>query len=342
MSRRAATLLVGTVVVVLVLVGMAVLPVPYVVLGPGPAVNTLGVYQGKQVITITGVKTTVSKGKLDLTTVEVQSRIDLVTALRDWLDRRYAVVPREVVYPPGQSTRQVEQQDAAQFTASQQAAQTAALLQLGYPAQVFVAGFASGSPAAAVLRTGDQLTSVDGSPVTTRSRLVELISGHRPGQVVTVGYTRAGRPGQARIRTVASPDNASRAVIGVTVEQRQPHPFQIRFHVSQIGGPSAGLMFALAIVDLVQPTDLTGGKVIAGTGTIDEDGTVGPIGGIQQKLIGARERGATVFLTPAGNCAEALQSPPAGLALVKVSSLSDALAALRDLRSGVRPPACAR
>jgi PDZ domain-containing protein len=143
------------------------------------------------------------------------------------------------------------------------------------------------------------------------------------------------------VRVVAgkAPDDSERALLGVNVGQKQPHPFTISIGLEKIGGPSAGLMFALGIIDKLDPADLTGGTFVAGTGTIDEDGAVGPIGGIPQKLVAARRAGATVFLTPAANCAEAAARIPAGLRLVKVTSLDDALGALRQLREKTGSPA---
>jgi PDZ domain-containing protein len=101
-------------------------------------------------------------------------------------------------------------------------------------------------------------------------------------------------------------------------------------------------MFTLGIIDKIKPDDLTGGKVIAGTGTIDNEGNVGPIGGIPQKLVAAKRDGAKVFLTPDRNCAEAVQNAVPGLPLAKVATLDDALKALEDVRANRQPTLCAR
>ncbi len=236
--------------------GVLTVPPPYVVLEPGPTVDTLGAHDGKAVIEVGGVPASVSAGQLRLTTVGVETRPGPVELVEAWFDDR-AVAPRELVYPPGKTAEQVEAGNAAAFTKSQTSAETAAFAELGYP------------------------------PGTTP-------------------------------------------------------PFTVKIQVAEdIGGPSAGLMFALGIVDKLRPADLTGGRIIAGTGAIDDAGAVGPIGGIPQKLRGARAAGATYFLVPADNCAEALRNPVPGLTLAKVASLRDGLAALSAIAAGSTPPPCA-
>ncbi|HXT91294.1 MAG TPA: S16 family serine protease, partial [Trebonia sp.] len=130
------------------------------------------------------------------------------------------------------------------------------------------------------------------------------------------------------------------AVIGVQVQEQYKFPFNVRITVGDIGGPSAGMMFALGIVDMLTPMNLTGGKFVAGTGEITAAGQVQPIGGIQQKMVGARNAGATVFLTPAGNCADAKGAVPSGLKVVKVSTLSQAVSDLEALKAGKQVPSC--
>jgi PDZ domain-containing protein len=139
---------------------------------------------------------------------------------------------------------------------------------------------------------------------------------------------------------VTSQEQDGRPRIGVEIDQQQPHPFTLGIDLEDIGGPSAGLMFALGIVDKLTPADLTGGQIIAGTGTIDDEGAVGPIGGIAQKLVGAKRAGAKVFLVPADNCAEAVRNPQPGLPLLRVGSLDEAMTALEALRAGGQPTRC--
>jgi PDZ domain-containing protein len=206
---------------------------------------------------------------------------------------------------------------------------------------VVVSSVTSGGPSEGKLEPGDQLTTVDGARVTDSAQLRTLIGKHQPGQKVTVGYLRAGRPGTATITSARSDDGGPvRPVIGILPTDRSTFPVTVDIRLASVGGPSAGLMFALGILEKLGPESLTGGWRIAGTGEITADGKVGVIGGIAQKMLGAKAQHATEFLVPAGNCAEARKNKPSGLALVKVSTLSGALSALKTLREGGTPPSC--
>ncbi|MEV4758234.1 PDZ domain-containing protein [Micromonospora sp. NPDC049559] len=338
MKRRGVTVLLGALVTLLLSIGVLAAPIPYVVLGPGPTVNTLGDSDGKPVIQVSGRETSTSAGQLRLTTVGVQPDPKLLAAIVGWFSADEAVVPRELIYPPGQSEQQVEQRNAEDFAASQSSAETAALRELGFPVQVVVKEVTADGPSAGVLRAGDVITAVDGQEVTVGQKLTELVRAKPAGTARTVAYLRDGKPATATITSRAQ-DGTPR--IGVTIEQRQPHPFELKIDLNDIGGPSAGLMFALGIIDKLRTdVDLTGGKIIAGTGTIDDEGRVGPIGGIPQKLVGAKHAGAKVFLVPADNCAEAVRNPQPGLPMIKIATLDDALSALDTLRAGGQPPRC--
>nr|WP_120679227.1 PDZ domain-containing protein [Micromonospora musae]RKN17907.1 PDZ domain-containing protein [Micromonospora musae] len=337
MRRRGLTVLLGALFTALLSIGVLGAPIPYVVLGPGPTVNTLGAENGKDVIQVSGRATSTSAGQLRLTTVGVQPSVKLRSAIAGWFSKDEAVVPRELIYPPGESQQQVEKRNAEDFAASQTSAETAALRELGFPVQVVVKAVTAGGPSVGMLAPGDVLTSVDGQPVPVAARLTELIRAKRAGSALTIGYTRDGAPATARITSREQDGNPR---IGVEVEQKQPHPFTLNIDLEDIGGPSAGLMFALGIVDKLTPADLTGGMVVAGTGTIDDEGKVGPIGGIAQKLVGAKHAGAKVFLVPADNCAEAVRNPQPDLPLIRVGSLDEALTALEKLRAGGQPTRC--
>lgn len=347
MSRRALTLLLSLGLAVALVLVVAVAQVPYVALAPGPTFNTLGLdTTGTPVISVRGRPTYSHPGHLNMTTISVVTPLTLVTALIGWFRGDEAVVPRDVIYPPDQSTDQVRKQDAADFKASQTSATTAALRYLGVKGvvRVLVDKVEPGAPAAGKVRPGDQLASVDGKPVPDGSGLRALIGARRPGQPVRLGLVRDGQHLDVTVVTAAATDQtgAVRPVIGVVTTESVDYPVQVTISLADIGGPSAGLMFALGIIDKLEPASLTGGRFIAGTGTIDDSGTVGPIGGIPEKLIGARRRGATAFLVPAANCAEALSSPPAGLRLIKVTSLRDALTQLHDLDTGAPTAPCTK
>jgi len=312
--------------------------VPYVALTPGPTWNTLGTDHNKDVIQISGGSLSTSKGQLRMVTVGVQDHITLWEAIQGWLSSDDAVVPREVIYPPDQTQQQVDQENQKEFTSSQNAAIVTALRTLGFPLKVVVQDVPAGSPSQGKLQKGDQLTTVDGQPVTSGKKLTTLIRGKPVGTTLTIGYTRGGTPATTAVTTVAGSDKSPR--VGIQIDEEQPNPYKITISLDNVVGPSAGLMFSLGIIDKLKPLDLTSGIVIAGTGTIDTDGEVGVIGGIPQKMRGARRDGATVFLVPAGNCKEAAANAVPGLKLVKVHTLDEALSALQTLGSGGTPPLC--
>lgn len=337
MERRGWTVLIGTVLIAALTAVSLLVKVPYVALGPGPTTNTLGSVKGHKIITVVKGSPSKSAGQLRLVTVSVRDDLTLWQALWDWSDNNTAVVPREVVYPPDQTDKQTNKQEVQAFQNSQGAAETAAYRELGCPVHVGVTSVNGSSPAHGKLAAGDVITSVDGKSVTSSERLVALLQDKKPGTVRKIGYRRHDKAHTVSIRTAGSD---GKAVLGIRVKAKQPCKYRVKVQLKDIGGPSAGMMFALGIVDTLTPADLTGGEVIAGTGEISPDGKVGAIGGIQEKLVGARHDGATVFLSPAGNCAQAARSVPKGLRLVKVSTLHGAVQALADLRAGKPAPTC--
>lgn len=340
MHRRGWTVIAGAVVVLLLAAGLAKAPVPYVALAPGRAVNTLGTLQGHDVIGVDGTPVSQSDGRLSFTTVAVYDGIDLVTALKMWFDDDVAVVPRESIYPPGKSQKEVDKESEADFVSSQQDAEVAALRELGYDTVVKLVKTQKGSPAAGLLQPGDTITSVDGEAAGSAVDVLAAIAKHQPGETVSIGYSRESGAGTVDVPVRRDPDDKSTVDIGVTLEERADIDFDITFDIADIGGPSAGLMFALGIVDKIDPDDLTGGNNIAGTGTINAEGEVGPIGGIPQKMVAARETGAKYFFSPVENCEEAKDNKPKGLTLIKVADLDDALQALATIRAGEKPPSC--
>ncbi len=320
----------------LAIAGLA-LPVPFVSLSPGPVTDTLAGSGTASLIQISGHRTYPTTGKLELTTVEEHPSLNLVTALHDWFASDNAVIPRELLQPPGTSQKQVQQQNTQDMITSQDAATAAAFNQLGIKpssTSVSVAGFSAEAPAAATLAVGDRILAVDGSVVNTAEQLTTAIGRVKPGQPVSITYQRGSAARRTvSITTTGAPGQPGRPIIGITPSEKAVYPVTVKIGLKDVGGPSAGLMFAIGIVDKLTPGDLAGGRTIAGTGEIAQNGAVSPIGGIQQKLLGARRSGATVFLVPAQNCAEASQATPKGLRLVKVSTLTDALGALTSLRA---------
>lgn len=343
MTRRTLTLLLSGVLAVLLTAGASAATVPYVAYAPGPTFDTLGESDGTPVIEVEGREVFPTDGRLDLTTISLRSQLTLTEAVIGWLRRDRAVVPRELVFPPGDSDEVVRQRNAERLIASETAATTAALTQLGVPftVQVEVDAVQPGLPADGRLQEGDVLTSVDGEPVTGSQDLRERVASREPGSTLTVGYLREDEPGEAELTTAAPEAGEARSVIGVQLAEVPEYPFDITITLTDVGGPSAGLMFALGILDKLGPESLTSGRYVAGTGEISTNGTVGPIGGIPQKIAAAADKGAEVFLVPDQNCAEAAASAPDGIRLVRVSTLQGALDALEALREdGPEPPGC--
>jgi len=344
MSRRSLTLLIASIGTAVAIAVSVLVPVPYVILGPGPTLNTLGKdSSGRPLISISGRATYPVSGHLNMVTVSYQGcqgdRFNIFTALVAWLNPHQAVVPESEICPAGQTQQQTQQQDTQEMTGSQQSATAAALSQLhiAYSTQVVVVQTEKGLPAYGVLEAGDVITAVDGHPVTSQTGLTGLIGAHPAGSTLTVTVTRNGQSKQVR---VATRESGGHPVMGVEITGRYKFPFNVAISVGDIGGPSAGLMFALGIIDKLTKLDLTGGKFIAGTGEIEASGKVDAIGGIQQKMVGARNAGATVFLTPASNCADTKGAVPAGLRLVKVSTLAQAVSYLQAIKAGGSVPSC--
>ena len=342
--RRLATLLIAGVCALAALVVAAFVSVPYVALTPGPTLNTLAKPYGSQLIQITGRRTYPTTGHLNLVTVSYTggpgTDFNIFSALRAWLTPHDAVVPQSEIYSSGQTQQQVVQQDTQEMLGSQQDATAAALcyLKINFATSDPVASTAKGMPAYGVLRPGDDITAVDGTPIGCDNDVVGMIRDRKPGASVTLTIQRNG---STKPVTLPTKEFQGQPVVGINLAPpAYKFPFKVKINLSDIGGPSAGLMFALGIIDKLTPDNLTGGKFIAGTGEIQPNGAIEPIGGIQQKMAGARAAGATIFLTPAGNCPNTVGAVPPGLRLVKVNSLSDAVGDLTAIRHGQPVPSC--
>jgi PDZ domain-containing protein len=345
MSRRAVTLLIASVGFIGALIAAALIPVPYVALMPGPTFNTLGPLGHKPIIQISGRRLYPTSGHLNMVTVSYiggpgyRPPFNVFSALQAWLSPHNAVVPQEELFPTGKTEQQVSQEDTEEMADSQQTAMVAALNQLGikFTTVDTIVATKKGLPAYGVLHNGDVILAVDGTKVTLNNGPTTLIQSKRAGQPVTLTIRRAGKVRDITLRIASSKGNP---VIGIRVSESFVFPFHVSINIGDVGGPSAGMMFALGIIDKITPANLTGGKFIAGTGEIATNGAVEPIGGIQQKMAAARAAGATIFLTPAANCPDTAGAVPAGLRLIKVSTLRGAVAALDALKAGRPVPGC--
>ncbi|WP_145793126.1 YlbL family protein [Kitasatospora atroaurantiaca] len=349
MPRRSATMLAATLLLIALLCVSVLMKVPYTEMSPGPTYNTLGMQadSDQPVISITGHETYPTSGHLNMTTVQVTGakyEPSLVSAVIGWLRGDVLVVPHDNVYPEGQTDQEAQQQNAEEFASSEDSAKTAALTQLGIPVgtEIIVSSVVAGGPSEGKLHAGDQIVAVDGTKVTSQAQVAQLVTKHKPGETVVFTVVPHGKDSatpnaadQVQVPiTTAKAESSDRAIVGIGPGATHTYPFKIDIGLQDVGGPSAGLMFSLGIVDKLTPGELTGGKFVAGTGTISDDGKVGPIGGIAMKLIAARDKGAEYFFTPAENCTEAAKSTPGGLRLIKVDTLDGALKALDQVRAG--------
>lgn len=334
------TLLAALIPVVSLLAYGSVVQVPFVALGPGPTFNTLGEVDGKPVVVIEGTELDPTSGNLNMTTVSVRDGLTVFDAFGFWLSGRYGLVPRDEVYPSDRSRDEVREENAADFAQSEETAELAALHFLGKPVALVVTEVAEDGPSHDLLQVDDQIVAVDAVEVQTVGDVQRAVADLAPGTGTTIAVDRGGRRFDIPVTLGARPGHPDKGYLGITPTEQPEVPFTVSFNLAEVGGPSAGLMFALAVVDKLSPGELNGGTFVAGTGTIDSDGNVGPIGGIPYKMTAAREAGASTFLVPAKNCDEASRNAPDGLRLVRVDDLTGAVSALETINAGGDAPSC--
>lgn len=355
-TRRGWMLIVGTMTTLALLAAAFLLPVPFVKLSPGPTFNVIGQDDGQEVIRISGAQTYPVDGDLDMTTVfergGPRGGLTFVDAIASWLNPEDAVVPQELLFPDDVTGEEVQKRQALLFDTSESNAVAAAMDYLGRPVTTSVVASAvyEGTPADGVLLPKDEILRIDGTKVTSAQDVVNAVRGRPIGTTLTFDIRRDGvqEDGvmkddveqQVTLTTRSNPDDPGKPYIGVGVGEFYSAGFPIDFTLTDVGGPSAGLIFALGIVDKLTEEDLVSGEHIAGTGTIAPDGTVGPIGGIRQKLAGARSSGATLFLMPKEHCKEIEGHVPDGLTVTPVTTLQEAVGAVRAYTSGTPVPSC--
>jgi PDZ domain-containing protein len=319
-------------------------PSPYVIERPGPVFDTLGEVtnaDGEQIplIEIPDETTYPTSGRLDLLTVYVDgSRENPRTWLEvagAWFNPSRTVLPIDAVYPEGQTEEQSDEESAVAMETSQEDAVAAALTELGIPfgSVLTVAEVIDGTPADGVLEAADQILTADGEPVADVDELRAVLGTAGVGAEVELGIRRAGEERTVTVVPIASEQDGS-PVIGVFVASVYDFPIEVSIQLENVGGPSAGMMFALGIFDKMTPGELTGGEHIAGTGTIGGSGEVGAIGGIVQKMYGAQGEGADWFLAPESNCGEVVGHIPAGLEVFAVADLDAAIETVEGIAAG--------
>ena len=316
------------------------LPLPYVIFSPGTPSNVLG-----KMITVPAQfqeSDTAARdrdGRLYLTTVFVttpRTKVFGIEVLYAWIKGDASVYPRSVIYPEGEDPKKVTAQDKFDMKNSQQFAIYNALTYLGYEVKTHprVIEILKESDAQGRLEIGDLIRKVDGEEVTNSGQIVDLVRAKAPGETLSLEVDRKGE--RLTFPNIKLIENEKGSAIGVFLAMDFEIPFDISIDIKRTGGPSAGMIFALGVIEKMTGEDLLRGRKIAGTGTIDLQGNIGPIGGIESKLIGAARIGATIFLAPRGNCDEIVHTPR-GMQIIPVSTLDEAVEVLRDKDPSDRP-----
>ena len=334
------------ILVVALIAAVFLVPVNAVIEAPGPTWNVLdnGSSSDQDVLKVSGTETYPTEGALRMTTVSVSGcpgyPVTTADVIAAWFSADKRIVDRNEVCPQDQSAEQVEETGKAQMTASQDSAVIAALVETGKAgAMHLTVTEVTEQQTSTEIQAGDVLETItpEGGQTTTLtsfSQLRELMTTIPEGTRVTLGVRRGDQKASAVLTTIAPQEGTTGSLLGLSLKISVDSPVEATFGLSDVGGPSAGMMFALGVVDEITPGSLTGGKDISGTGTIDMTGQVGPIGGIQQKMAGARESGSTFFLAPASNCNEVKGHEPKGMQVFAVNTLHEAVAATEAIASG--------
>ncbi|PWV49987.1 PDZ domain-containing protein [Nocardiopsis sp. L17-MgMaSL7] len=352
MVRRVMTLVAALVLLAGLGYGSLFLPMPYLVAAPGVTLDTLGQQEGGEpVIGVEGAENYEHDGSLSMVTVQYAGgpdhRLNLFTLVTAWLSPSQAVLPEELLFPAGRSPEEVTERQSLQMNDSQTDATAAALNQLNidYEAIPLVADTVPDMPADGVVEPGDRIIEVDGEKVPTHtsgtdteelvgsSYVVDRVGDRAPGEPVGLVLDRDGDEVEVEMETVEGDEGT--AAVGVLIADDMDFPVDVSISVGEIGGPSAGMMFALGIIDRLSEESITGGASIAGSGTISSDGQVGGISGIPQKMVSAKRDGAEYFFVAADSCSQVFQSAAYGdLDVVRVETLTDAMDALDVIRGG--------
>ena len=331
-------------VALVALIAVSFVPSPYVVQEPGPVFDTLGTVtiedEDVQLIDIPVEKVYPTTGTLDMLTVSIygnrETPLTWFETATAWLDPSKAVVPVDSIYPVGETVEESSEQSRIQMEVSQQEAIAAALAELDYDftSTLTVEEFVEGSPADGLLETGDQIVSVNGEKFRYVSQMRAALEKNGVDTPAKFIVKRDGKTVAFDVTPVLSTEEPKAPVVGVLLSSEYTFPFDVTIQLENVGGPSAGQMFALGIIDKLTEGALNGGENVAGTGTITGEGEVGAIGGIRQKMYGALDAGADYFLAPADNCNEVTGHIPEGLTVLSVATLDESLAALKGIASG--------
>lgn len=332
-------------VVVLLIVAVGLLPSPYAVQQPGPVLNTLGTTEidgeVRRVIEIDGAPTTESDAVLNMLTVRMIGHPDDPIRMIDVLPNLFRpgveIVRLDALYPRGQTVEERDEANQMLMENSQVTATVAALRAMGQDVEgtVTVVDVVADGPAAQVLRPGDILLTIDGVPATGSAQVRDLVGNSPAGSPMELRILREGSERTVSV-TPSWSERDQRSLIGVTLTAEYDLPIDVDIALERTGGPSAGMVFALAILETLTEEDLIGDLVVSGTGTIDDGGAIGAVGGVPSKLQAAATAGSEVFLVPLANCSDLPDSLPSNLQIVPVEHMSEVLDALALVRDGER------
>jgi len=337
-ARRAAVLSVTGLAASILIAVLTVMPAAFAIGGPGPTFDTLGEKDGEPLVSISGAPTYPASGELRLTTVSVSDAgsapFTMGRVLSGWASPKEYVVPRNWVFGTPDEEDAVAEQSRTDWITSQESATVAALEALGQPvpAIITVVDVPDDSGAYGHIEADDVIVAVSGQNLETYADLADAMAATTPGDPVTVTVERDGELVDETFDT--TDDGAGKALMGVYVDPEFQLPIDVSVAIDSVGGPSAGLMFSLGIMDKLTEADELGGAKVAGTGTITAAGDVGPIGGISMKMWGALDAGSDFFLAPVENCDGVVGNIPDGLDVFSVDTLDDAYDAIVAIGKG--------
>jgi PDZ domain-containing protein len=334
MSQRMIAVCLAVPLLIALTVVAAAVPLPYAAYSPGPTFDVLGKNaDSAELVQVSGHKAYRDDGQIRFTTVQStprERRLTLFEAIARWAEDDQAVVPYDVAHPDDRTAEDEKIEGQISMVTSQDTAVAVALREMGekVTTAVQVAHVDEDAPASDVLQVRDIFVEVDGKRVRSGDDVVAGVQAHEPGEPVEFVIERDHERRTVEVDTV---ERDGEARIGVSLGLGYEFPYDVTISVDpNIGGPSAGLMFSLAVFDTLTPGSLTGGGIVAGTGELFDDGTVGPIGGIEQKIAGAEDAGAQLFFVPPDNCGDVAGLDP-DLELVRAATMHDAREALEAL-----------
>lgn len=303
-------------------------PVPYITVEPGSATDVL------DLISVQGAPRYEASGEFLFLTVSLSQRVTPFGAVLAWLDPDVELV-REQLYTGNRSREELTRINLAVMEESKLVAIKVALERLGHEVQTVGGGalitdVLPERPAAAQLRVGDLVVGVDGQPVDLARDVIDAVRAREPGDAITLTVDRDGTERTLTVATVEGDDGEAQIGISLANNFDFQFPFDVDINTGRVGGPSAGLAFSLAVIDELTEGELTGGTVVAVTGTIEPDGSVLPVGGIEQKTVAARQAGATLMLVPDGEAQQA-ERLAGDMEVRAVATLDDALRALAEV-----------